>query len=72
MSEDTTERIRHMMERKNMSQAQAARYLGVPPGTLCNWLTGYRKPPTVVVRLLDVLGTVEALAPGIHEALARK
>lgn len=67
-----TERIRTLIERNGWSQTQAAEYLGVPKGTLLNWLQGIRNPPTVVERLLTVLGTVEALAPGLHATMLPK
>lgn len=63
----TVERIRAVMARRKMSQADMARYLDVPQGTIANWLLGTRKPSRSVARLLDVLGMIEVLAPGIHE-----
>lgn len=63
------ERIRALMNRLNMNQAQAAAYLGVPQPTMANWLSGNREPSASVVRLLDVLGTIEVLAPNVHESL---
>lgn len=45
------------------------KYLGVPPTTYVSWESGQRNPAASVMRLLDVLGTVEALAPQVHEAL---
>jgi DNA-binding transcriptional regulator YiaG len=65
----TTERIRAVMARRGMSQAAMSRYLGVPQGTIGNWLAGTRAPSRSVGRLLDVLGMVEALAPAIHDHL---
>ena len=68
----TVERIRAVMARRGMSQAQMGRYLGVPQGTIGNWLGGTRAPNKVVDRLLDVLAMVEILAPNIHDHLLRK
>lgn len=65
----TVARIRVTMDRLGMSQMDMARYLGVPQGTIGNWLGGTRKPNKVVARLTEVLGMVEALAPYIHETL---
>ena len=65
----TVARIRATMDRLGMSQMDMARYLGVPQGTIGNWLGGTRKPNSVVERLLDVLGTVEVLAPGVHSVM---
>jgi DNA-binding transcriptional regulator YiaG len=55
--------------RLDLSAAGMACYLGVPVATFRNWRDGHREPPSVLHRLLDVLGTVEALAPVIHERL---
>lgn len=63
----TVERIKAIMERRGMTQAAMARYLGVPQGTMGNWLAGTRAPNKSVARLLDVLGMVEVMAPAIHE-----
>jgi transcriptional regulator with XRE-family HTH domain len=52
-----------------MSHADLAEYLGVPQTTLSNWQNGTRTPSQSCLRLLDVLGTIEALAPTIHAAL---
>ncbi len=55
--------------RLDLSAQAMAQYLGVPVATFRNWRDGHREPPSVLHRLLDVLGTVEAIAPGIHEQL---
>lgn len=68
----TVARIEALMKRRGMNQAAMAKYLGVPQGTIGNWLGGTRKPNAVVVRLLDVLGMVEVLAPGIHDEFLPK
>ena len=68
----TVQRIKAVMERRKMSQADMARYLDVPQGTIGNWLGGARKPSRSVARLLDVLGMIEMLAPTIHEQLLPK
>lgn len=68
----TTDKIRTLIVRHGWSQSQAAEYLGVPKGTLLNWLQGIRTPPPVVDRLLTVLGTVEALAPALHATMTPK
>jgi len=61
-----TTRIVETLNRLNLSDTQAADYLGVPVFTLRKWKTGERVPSAAVVRLLDVLGLVETLAPEIH------
>lgn len=65
----TVARIEALMKRRGMNQAAMSRYLGVPQGTIGNWLGGTRKPSRSVGRLLDVLGMVEVLAPAIHDQL---
>ena len=62
-------RIIETRERLAFSQAQMARYLGVPITTLRNWERDNRVPSASVIRLLDVLGTIEVMAPDIHTAL---
>jgi DNA-binding transcriptional regulator YiaG len=61
-----TTRIVETLNRLNLSDNQAADYLGVPVFTVRKWRTGERVPAAVVARLLDVLGLVETLAPEIH------
>lgn len=62
-------RVRETMHRLNLDEARAADYLGVPVFTLRKWATGERQPGAAVLRLFDVLGLVEALAPGLHRSL---
>lgn len=59
-------RVRDTMHRLNLDEPRAADYLGVPVFTLRKWCTGERQPGAAVLRLFDVLGVVEALAPGLH------
>ena len=62
----TSNPFTHLMERLHLDEPSAADYLGVPVFTFHKWATGERKPSAAVLRLLDVLGTVEALAPALH------
>ena len=62
----TARRLREVAERHGMTHTQLARYLGVPQGTLNNWLRGVREPHTSALRLLEVYAMLEVLAPGIH------
>lgn len=55
--------------RLNLTLPAMADYLGVPVYTYRKWETGEREPSSATLRLLDVLGTIEALAPSIHAAL---
>ena len=65
----TTERLSALQARLGLSAQGMAVYLGVPLPTWRNWRDGHREPPAVAGRLLEVLGTVEALAPAIHDHL---
>ena len=64
-----TERLAALQARLGLSAQGMAQYLGVPLPTYRNWRDGHREPPAVAGRLLEVLGTVEALAPAIHDHL---
>jgi hypothetical protein len=55
--------------RNQLTEAQGAGLLGVPVFTLRKWATGQRAPSAAAVRLLDVLCTLETLAPGLLAAL---
>jgi DNA-binding transcriptional regulator YiaG len=59
-------RVRETMNRLNLDEPRAADYLGVPVFTLRKWATGERQPGAAVLRLFEVLGMVEALAPALH------
>ena len=61
-------RVRETVARLNLDEPRTAAYFGVPVFTLRKWTTGERKPGAAVVRLLDVLGMVEALAPALHDS----
>jgi hypothetical protein len=56
-------------DRQALSEARAAGLLGVPVFTLRKWAAGQRAPSAAAVRLLAVLGTLEALAPDVLAAL---
>lgn len=58
-----------LMTRLGLDDSRAAAYLGVPVYTFRKWASGERTPSASVLRLLEVLGMVEAMAPAIHEAL---
>jgi DNA-binding transcriptional regulator YiaG len=66
------ERIKSTIERLQLTDNQAADYLGVPVFTLRKWLTGEREPSAATYRLVEVLGMLEALAPALHESLLPK
>lgn len=58
-----------LMHRRTLDESRAAGLLGVPVYTLKKWTTGTRAPSAAAVRLLDVLCTLEALAPAVFDAL---
>ena len=60
------ERLRALMDRLDLTQVQAAKYLGVPLPTLVNWVYGHREPNAGTLKLMSVFSTLEALAPEIH------
>ena len=55
--------------RRALDEPSAAVLLGVPVYTLRKWIAGTRAPSAAAVRLLDVLGTLEAIAPAVLDAL---
>jgi len=66
---EITERLAQTRQRLALTQARMALYLGVPTTTYQSWEMGLRDPSASVLRLLDVLGLVEAVAPGVHAQL---
>jgi hypothetical protein len=52
--------------RHALDDARTAAALGVPIYTARKWINGTRAPNAAAVRLLDVLETLEALAPALH------
>ena len=63
------QRIKDTITRLQLTDTQAAQYLGVPVTTLRNWTTGQRAPGAAVMRLLEILGTIEVMNPVLHAAL---
>lgn len=61
-------RLTDTLHRLNLNEPRGAAYLGVPVFTLRKWASGERQPNAAVIRLLDVLGMVEAMAPALHES----
>jgi hypothetical protein len=54
--------------RHALDDARTAEALGVPIYTARKWINGTRAPNAAAVRLLDVLETLEAMAPALHGA----
>lgn len=61
-------RLRSLRDRLTLTDPELAEYLGAPVPTVRKWLAGTRAPGAAVVRLLDVLGAVEALNPAVHDS----
>lgn len=55
--------------RRGLDETRAAGLLGVPVFTLRKWTAGIRAPSAAAVRLLDVLVTLDTLAPALLDAL---
>lgn len=62
-------RLAQTRSRLDLSPAEMADYLGVPIYTLRKWESGERQGSATLLRLLDILGMVEALAPALHDSL---
>ena len=54
-----------LIERHKLTDTQAAGLLGVPVFTLRKWTNGTRSPGAAAVRLVEVLGILDALAPDL-------
>ena len=58
-----------LLSRLNLAPGQDCLFLGVPATTLKHWRMGTREPGAVTARLLDVLRTIEVMAPDLFAAL---
>jgi hypothetical protein len=58
-----------LIDRHKLNDAQSAALLGVPVFTLKKWTTGERSPSAATVRLLEIIGVLEALAPSLFGVL---
>lgn len=65
----TVERIRAIMARHDLNQSQMARLLGVPQGTIGNWMGGTRSPNKVVSRFVAVLEQAEVFYTTLFQSL---
>lgn len=61
--------LQSAQKRLGITSWQLSRYLGVSYGALRHWVNGSRQPDTVARRLVQVLGTIETMAPDIHKHL---
>lgn len=69
INEKFSETLTSVINRLGISEKQASNYFGVPVYTLRKWTSGQRKPSAAVVRLVEVLGLIEAMAPSLHDVL---
>ena len=58
-----------LITHRGLDETRAAGLLGVPVFTLRKWTAGTRAPRAAAVRLLDVLVTLDTLAPALLDAL---
>ena len=58
-----------LMARLDLNEARAAAYFGVPVFTFRKWANGERSLSAGVLRLIEIMGLVEAVTPGLHAAL---
>lgn len=72
MTPTTIDRIRGMMARNGLNQSQMARLLGVPQGTIGNWMGGTRTPNHVVTRFVAVLEQAEVMYSTLFLSLVSK
>ncbi len=68
MTPDFAARLAGFAARHALDDIRTAAALGVPIYTARKWITGTRAPSAAAVRLLDVLETLEAIAPAIFSA----
>lgn len=61
--------VRGLIDRHSLTEPRAAGLLGVPVPTIRKWLAGTRAPSASAVRLIEILGTLEAIAPAIFDSL---
>jgi DNA-binding transcriptional regulator YiaG len=69
MMTDFKDRLKATKARLNLSNADMAKYLGVPTNTYHQWLNGARVPGSSTMRLLEVLEIIEGWDPALHELL---
>lgn len=68
-SPEFTAQLRDYVTRRQLSDRRAALALGVPLGTYRKWAAGTRAPSAAAARLLDILCTLDALAPNLLDMM---
>ena len=64
-----TNQITQLRERLGFNVPQCAQYLGVSPHSIIKYENGTRQVGSALIRLIDVLRTLEVMAPSIHAHL---
>ena len=62
------DQVRALVARHDLTDAGLAHLLGVPQTTARKWLDGAREPSAAAYRLIDVLNTLDAIAPQLMTA----
>jgi len=65
-------RLQDWQTRSGLTPAGLANLLGVPVNTYVKWLKGERRPDAAALRLIEVIETLQALAPDLLAALAHQ
>ena len=65
----TKQTILELVARQGLTEKQAAAFLGAPINTYRHWVNGTREPSAVVARLLEVITTLEVMAPDLLASL---
>lgn len=68
----TPTRLTATRARLDLAPTRMADYLGVPVHTYLKWENGTRVPSAAALRLLEVLGLIEAHAPELHKKLMKE
>jgi hypothetical protein len=62
------DQVRALVARHDLTDKGLAHLLGVPQTTARKWLDGHREPSAAAYRLIEVLNTLDAIAPGLMPA----
>lgn len=62
------DKIRHSVDKYDLTYEQLAILWGVPYSTLRKWLDGVRTPGRAVYRTIEILDLLEIVAPAIFKS----
>lgn len=62
------DQVRALVARHDLDDKGLAELLGVPETTARKWLDGARTPSAAAFRLIEILNTLDAIAPGLMVA----